>query len=396
MHTPPRILIVDDQPQNVDVLQDRLEGQGYEILTATAGEAALTIAIEKQPDLILLDVLMPGMDGIEVCRRLKADRSLPFMPVIMVTAKSGNQDIVAGFEAGADEYLTKPLDQAALIARVKSMLRLKSFHDEARGQATESEAEAAALEQWNETLEDRIQEQMIALERMGLLKRFLPPQLAEWVLSLDDAEPLMIQRREVTVLCCALQGFTTFVDTTEPERVFGLLRDYHKLIGPLMTQFGGNLERFAGDELLVVFNAPLTCDESILRAVGLATKMRQQLNKLTERWRSDGYVLDFGIGVAHGDATLGMVDLEGQWDYAVMGSVRHLASRLSETAQTGKILVSQSVWKGMEERIQAHPAGELALHRQMDPIPVFEVIGVKTSNREVSTPNLQGGASRHA
>jgi CheY-like chemotaxis protein len=148
MHTPPRILIVDDQPQNVDVLQDRLEGQGYEILTATAGEAALTIAIEKQPDLILLDVLMPGMDGIEVCRRLKADRSLPFMPVIMVTAKSGNQDIVAGFEAG--------LDQAALIARVKSMLRLKSFHDEARGQATESEAEAAALEQWNETLEDRI------------------------------------------------------------------------------------------------------------------------------------------------------------------------------------------------------------------------------------------------
>jgi len=396
MHTPPRILIVDDQPQNVDVLKDRLEGQVYEILTATAGEAALTIAIEKQPDLILLDVLMPGMDGIEVCRRLKADRSLPFMPVIMVTAKSGNQDIVAGFEAGADEYLTKPLDQAALIARVKSMLRLKSFHDQARSQATESEAEAAALEQWNETLEDRIQEQMIALERMGLLKRFLPPQLAEWVLSLDDAEPLMIQRREVTVLCCALQGFTTFVDTTEPEMVFGLLRDYHKLIGQLMTQFGGNLERFAGDELLVVFNAPLTCDEPILRAVGLAIEMRQQLNKLAERWRSDGYALDFGIGVAHGDATLGMVDLEGQWDYAVMGSVRHLASRLSEKAQTGKILVSQSVWKGMEERIQAHPAGELALHRQIDPIPVFEVIGVKMSKREVSTPDLQGGASRHA
>jgi class 3 adenylate cyclase len=237
---------------------------------------------------------------------------------------------------------------------------------------------------------------MIALERMGLLKRFLPPQLAEWVLSLDDAEPLMIQRREVTILCCALQGFTTFVDTTQPERVFGLLRDYHKLIGQLMTQFGGNLERFAGDELLVMFNAPLTCDEPILRAVGLATEMRQQLNKLTERWRSDGYALDFGIGVAHGDATLGMVDLEGQWDYAVMGSVRHLASRLSETAQTGKILVSQSVWKGMEERIQAYPAGELALHRQMDPIPVFEVIGVKTPNREVSTPDLQGGASRHA
>ena len=376
MHTPPRILVVDDQPQNVDILQDCLDGEGYELLTATAGEVALTIAREEQPDLILLDVLMPGMDGIEVCRRLKGDQSLPFIPVIMVTAKLGDADIVAGFEAGADEYLTKPLNPAALIARVKSMLRLKSLHDRARVQAIESEAEVVALEQWNETLEEQIQNQFIDLERMGLLKRFLPPQLAEWVISLDHAEPFMLQRREVTVLYCTLKGFTALVDTTEPEVVFDLLRDVHKSIGDLISQFGGDLERVAGGEFLVVFNALLTCDDPILRAVSLAIEMRTQLAKLTDEWRSDGYPLDFGIGVAHGDVTLGMIDLEGQWDYAIMGSVRHLVSRLSEMAQGGKILASQSVGEGMEERIRADPAGELALNGQLHPVPVFEVRGV--------------------
>ena len=167
MHTPPRILVVDDQPQNVQILKDRLEGEDYEILTATTGEAALEISRTQEPDLILLDVIMPGMDGIEVCRRLKENAALPFIPVVMITAKSGVEDLVIGFEAGADEYLTKPLDQAALIARVKSMLRLKSFHDVACDQATQLEVETAALERWNETLEYQMQKQMTDLECMG-------------------------------------------------------------------------------------------------------------------------------------------------------------------------------------------------------------------------------------
>ena len=129
MRTPPLILIVDDNPANVEIFQARLEANGYEIITATDGRAGLTLASEKQPDLILLDIMMPKMDGIEVCRRIRADETLPFMPIIMVTAKSDSKDIVAGLEAGADEYLTKPVDHAALVARVKSMLRIKSLHD---------------------------------------------------------------------------------------------------------------------------------------------------------------------------------------------------------------------------------------------------------------------------
>jgi len=181
------------------------------------------------------------------------------------------------------------------------------------------------------------------------------------------------QRREVTVLCCVLQGFTTFVDTMEPEVVFGLLRDYHTSVGHLIAQFGGHVAQCAGDELLVVFNGPVPCADSVSRAVGLARAMRQQVATLSDGWRSRGYALDFGVGIAHGEATLGMVDLDGQWDYAVMGSVRHLASRLSEEAVSGKILVSQAVWEGMEERIQADPAGEVVLNDQTDPIPILRL-----------------------
>src|SRR5437667_11542156 len=133
MKTPPRILIVDDTPANVHILQARLSANGYDIVTATDGEAALAAVRESEPDLILLDVMMPKMDGLEVCRRLRADASLPFTPIILVTAKTDPKDIVAGLEAGGDEYLTKPVDQAALVARAKSMLRIKNLHDTLQG-----------------------------------------------------------------------------------------------------------------------------------------------------------------------------------------------------------------------------------------------------------------------
>ncbi len=183
MRTPPRILIVDDQPMNVDILKTRLAVHGYELLTATDGAEALEVACAQQPDLILLDIMMPRIDGIEVCQRLKADTTLPFMPIIMVTAKADTKDIVAGLDAGADEYLTKPVDQASLVARVKSMLRIKALHDTAQEQAARLEVQAAQLAEWNHTLEQRVTDQLTALERMGRLKRFFTPSLAELLVS---------------------------------------------------------------------------------------------------------------------------------------------------------------------------------------------------------------------
>src|SRR3989442_73003 len=159
MRTPPHILVVDDNPVNVDILRTRLAVHGYEILTAADGEEALVVARAKQPDLILLDVMMPKMDGIQVCRELRADSSLPFMPIILVTAKTDSKDVVAGLEAGGDEYLTKPVDQAALVARVQSMLRVKALHDTVQEQATRLAGQAAELREWNRTLEQRVADQ---------------------------------------------------------------------------------------------------------------------------------------------------------------------------------------------------------------------------------------------
>jgi class 3 adenylate cyclase/CheY-like chemotaxis protein len=380
MRTPPRILIVDDQPMNVDILQTRLAVHGYDILTATDGEAALHLARAEQPDLILLDVMMPKMDGIEVCRRLKGEAALPFMPIIMVTAKSDSKDVVAGLDAGADEYLTKPVDQAALVARVKSMLRIKELHDTVQEQATRLEAQAVQLAEWNQMLEQRVQEQVTELERMGRLKRFFSPQLAEVVVSSGGEKLLQSHRREVTVVFCDLRGFTAFAETTEPEDVMTVLREYHHAMGTLIFQFEGTLERFTGDGMMVFFNDPLPCPDPSVRAVRMAVAMRQHMAELLEKWQKSGYELNFGIGIAHGYATLGMIGFEGRVDYAAIGPVTNLASRLCDEAQGGQILISQRVLAAVDAWVQAEPAGEFVLKGLSEPVPAFHVVALKTCN----------------
>ena len=168
MHNPARILIVDDTEANRDILATRLAAHGYQVAEAADGEEALAAAYQYLPDLILLDVMMPKIDGVEVCRRLKADKSLSFMPIILVTARGDSKDVVAGLDAGADEYLVKPVDQMALLARVKSVLRQKQLHDEVQRQAAE-------LAAWNKTLEQRVSDQLAEIERISRLKRFLAP-----------------------------------------------------------------------------------------------------------------------------------------------------------------------------------------------------------------------------
>ncbi|HEX9871612.1 MAG TPA: response regulator, partial [Candidatus Tectomicrobia bacterium] len=303
MRVPARILIADDQPMNVDILQTRLAVHGYEIFTATDGEEALAAARAQQPDLILLDIMMPKMDGIEVCRRLKGDAALPFMPIIMVTAKADTSDIVAGLEAGADEYLTKPVDQAALVARVKSMLRIKALHDTVQEQATRLAAQSLQLAEWNRTLELRVADQLAELERIGRLKRFFSPQLAELIVSAGEDRLLESHRREVTVVFCDLRGFTAFAEITEPEEVMGVLREYHTALGELIFRFEGTLERFAGDGLMVFFNDPVPCPDPAARAVRMAMAMRLRVGELTGTWRKRGHHLDFGVGIAQGYAT---------------------------------------------------------------------------------------------
>ena len=377
MRTPPRILIVDDEPINLDILQTRLAVHGYEILTATNGEEALTVATAQRPDLILLDIMMPKIDGIDVCRRLKADPSLPFMPIILVTAKADSKDVVAGLEAGAEEYLTKPIDQAALVARVKSMLRIKALHDTVQEQATRLEAQSEQLAEWNRTLEQRVADQLSELERVGRLKRFFSPQLAELIVSSGGEKLLESHRREITVVFCDLRGFTAFSETAEPEEVMGVLREYHTALGTLIFRFEGTLEHFAGDGIMVFFNDPLPCPDHEAQAVRMAAAMRQQMSELTDKWRKRGHRLGFGVGIAQGYATLGMIGFEGRGEYGAIGPVTNLAARLCSEAQDGQILISQRVYTAVEELVRAEPAGELSLKGFHKPVPTFNVMRMR-------------------
>ena len=367
MHNPPRILIVDDNETNRDILCTRLAVHGFDLSQASDGEEALAAVRERLPDLILLDVMMPKVDGIEVCRRLKTDADLPFIAIVLVTAKADTKDIVAGLEAGADDYLTKPVDQAALVARVKSMLRIKDLTDQVQ-------AQAADLADWNRTLEQRVAEQLSQIERMGRLKRFLPPQVADLIVSSGGEKQLESHRREITALFCDLRGFTGFSESSDPEDVMALLREYHTAIGTIIYKHGGTLERFAGDGVMVIFNDPVPLPNPALAAVLMALEMRVAIGALIEKWRRLGHELGFGIGISHGYATLGTIGFEGRFDYAAIGTVSNVASRLCDEAQPGQILISARVLMAVEDAVKVEPAGEFTLKGIRRPLPVYNVI----------------------
>jgi class 3 adenylate cyclase len=370
VHDPPRILVVDDNEANVDIAKMRLESQGYEIVTAVDGEEALSRVRETSPDLILLDIMMPKLDGIEVTKRLKADASLPFIPIILVTAKADVKDVVAGLEAGGDDYLTKPFEHASLVARVRSMLRIKTLHDTVETQR----AELAAM---NAGLEERVTTQVREIERIGRLRRFLAPQLAEMIVSKGDESIFESHRRDIVALFCDIRGFTSFAETAEPEEVMTVLREYHHALGPLVHRHEGTLTRFTGDGLMVFFNDPIPCPDPAARAVRLAVEMREAVQALAREWRKRGHEIGFGIGVAQGFATLGQIGFEGQVDYTAIGTVINLAARLCDAARDGQILVSQRVAAAVEEVATVEAVGEIALKGLTRPGVVHQVVGLR-------------------
>jgi adenylate cyclase len=373
MREPPLILVVDDVADNVDILQMRLEAQGYEVVTAGDGVEALEKTRERLPDLVLLDVMMPKMDGIETVKRLKADGSLPFIPVILVTAKADGADVIAGLESGGDDYLTKPVDHAALSARVRAMLRIKALHDTVQTQARQLGDQATELAAWNKTLEERVAAQIGEIERIGRLKRFLAPQIAEAILCSSADACLESHRRDIVVLFCDMRGFTAFSETAEPEDVMAVLREYHSAIGPLIHRYEGTLDRFTGDGMLVFFNDPMPCPDPALRAVRLAIDMRDTAALLARTWTARGHEIGFGIGIAQGYATLGQIGFEGRFDYTAIGTVTNVAARLCAEAKDGQILVTQRVAAAIDKIAELQQLGDVALKGLSRPIAVLNV-----------------------
>ncbi|MER9619071.1 response regulator [Mesorhizobium sp. M0207] len=368
MHDPPRILAVDDTPENLEILRMRLEANGYEVVTAADGEEGLGKARDLTPDLILLDIMMPKLDGISVVRMLKQDLSLRSIPVILVTAKADTRDVVEGLDAGGDDYLTKPFEHQALLARVRSMLRQKALHDTVASQAVQ-------LSDWNRSLEQTLAEQVIEIERMGRLRRFLPEQVADLILAAGNGDTLLqSHRREVTVVFCDLRGFTAFAETAEPEEVMAVLGEYHACLGEQIVRYEGTLERFVGDGIVVVFNDPLPCADHTERAVRMAAAMRDAIDEHSEQWRKRDHLLGFGIGIARGHATIGRIGFDQRADYAVIGTVSNHAARLCEEARPRQILVSQRVVGAVESLVESVAVGELTLKGFRRSMPAYEIV----------------------
>jgi adenylate cyclase len=362
------ILVVDDLPQNVKLLDAVLSPRGFTVLSAGSGEDALELLSGQVPDLVLLDILMPGLDGYETCRRIRSNPLTSFLPVVMITA-SGNEQKVRAIEAGADDFITKPFDQAELLARVRSLVRVKRYHDTVTAQAAE-------LAAWNKELEARVNAQVGELERLGRLRRFLSPQIARLVVDSGDEAFLKSHRREITAVFCDLRGFTSFAETAEPEEIMAVLGQYHEALGDLVFRFEGTLEHFAGDGLLVFFNDPVPCADAPERAVRMAVAMRARVAELSEVWRRLGHDLGFGVGIAQGFATLGRVGFEGRYDYAAIGTVTNLSARLCGEAAAGQILVTQRVLTGAGDVAVSRAVGPLVLRGFSRAVEAYEIMGL--------------------
>jgi adenylate cyclase len=371
------VLAVDDQPPNLRLLKAVLSPRGYKVIMASSGEEALELLPSSGADLVLLDIVMPGIDGYEVCRRIRRAPETAFLPVVMITA-SGNQEKARAIEAGADDFVSKPFDQSELLARVASLARIKRYHDTITGQAAE-------LARWNAELETRVNTQLQELQRMNRLRRFLSPQVAELVINSGDDSVLGSHRREIVVVFCDLRGFTAFAESSEPEEVMEVLGEYHTALGELIFRYEGTLERFTGDGLMVFFNDPIPLDDPAQRAVEMALAMRDRVATLVESWSRLGHDLGFAVGIAQGFATLGRIGYEGRFDYAAIGTVTNLAARLCAEADAGQVLVSQRVFSAVDDVVVGESVGALKLKGFSRPIRAFAVSRMINSSAEVSS-----------
>ena len=368
--TPATILVVDDVPMNVRLLDDVLTKHGYSVVTATTGEDALARLAAERIDLVLLDVLMPGLDGYQVCAAIRARPGLAALPVVMVTSLDAREERIRGLEAGADDFVTKPIDRQELLARVRSLLRIKRQHDQLREQARE-------LAEWAATLEARVANGVEEVARLSRLKRFFSPHLAELILHGEAEDPLRSHRREIAVVYLDLRGFTAFAETTEPEEVMRTLGRFHQVIGHIVHAHEATLERFTGDGMMIVIGDPIPVAQPAHAALRLAVEIRDAACELAGTWQRREFDLGLSVGVALGYATVGAIGFEGRIDYGAIGNVTNLANRLCDLAEPGNILVSQRVFAEVEELAYAEDLGNVKLHGFKRPVHAYRLLDLK-------------------
>ena len=379
------ILVVDDDPVNRSMLTASLEASGHQVTTAEGGSQALDLVRAEGFDVILLDVLMPRMDGYQVLERLKEDPRLRHIPVVMVTALDDVESTVRCIELGADDYLSKPIDPVLLGARINAGLMKKRLHD----------LELQHLEEvdgLNRRLEARVEEQMAELIRTGELKRFLPQQIAEGLmagqLSPDDG----FERRKVTLLFADMVGFTDLSDKLEPEELAEVLNEYLREMTAEAVSQGGTLDNYIGDGLMVLFGAPKRAEESVQawRALRTAFGMKVRAEELTTAIRQRGIPADIKVrvGVNTGHCTVGVLGSDIMRAYKAVGFAVNVAARLQSEAEPGTVLAGFRTYALVKDRVVAEQREPLTLKGAARPVEAWEILGLVDGSGEEKPPPL--------
>ncbi len=357
-----RILVVDDQRTNAEMVAGLLRNLGYDVQIAMDGAAALQRVRAAPPDLVVSDINMPVMTGYELCRSLRADPTTALLPVILITSTEAQTERIKGIEAGADDFLMKPVNWPELFGRVKRLLRVKALQDE--------------VKQLNGRLEERVRDQVSQLQRLGRLKRFFSRQVAEAIVA-GGEDLLKPHRREITAVFLDLRGFTAFTDRADPDEVLELLRSYHAALGRTVDEFGGTLEHFAGDGMMIFFNDPFPVDRPAERAVRMSIALQRDFLPIAEAWDKLGHQVGLGIGIAQGEATLGVIGFEQRWEYAAIGNVPNLAARLCGQAGAGEIVLDAQTERDVAHLADTDSVGPLSLRGFHHPVPAFRLKALK-------------------
>jgi adenylate cyclase len=346
-----KVLVVDDDINNVKLLTLYLELAEYQVVAALSGKEALQKVKEALPDLILLDVMMPGLDGYQVCAKLKGDEATQFIPIVMITALQETQDRIRGIEAGADDFLSKPFDEHELMARVKSLLRIKGLHDE--------------LEQKNELL-------------FNIMNRYMTEEISTLILEAPDKYlKLGGESRVVTVLFADVRGFTEFAETHDAKRVVEILNRLFSELTRVIFKYKGTFDKYIGDAVMAFYGAPVSYEDDVIRALQTALEMQQVFGQMREKWEGEELLsLALGIGLNTGEAVVGNIGSEKVMDYTVIGDTANVAKRLQEIAAPDQILISESTYQQVKDQAIVKEIHPTHLKGKLEPIAIYELKGL--------------------
>jgi adenylate cyclase len=348
MSEAPLILIADDRPDSVELIRDLLTMEGYQVVTAFDGEQALGRIRAHRPDLVLLDLNMPRLNGYEVCEELKADPLTAEIPVLMVTGWAEPEQRVKGLQLGAEDYLIKPFDSGELLARVQARIRAKKESDRLR------RAERTIR---------------------ATFERYVPPHVVERMILDPGQVRLGGQKQQVTVLFADLRGYTGLAETLPPERLVDVLNGHLTVAAKAILAYEGTISQYAGDLIMAIFNAPLNQADHALRAVAASWKLKREMLAYHQRLPTD-LRMDFGMGIASGEALVGNIGARELLHYTAVGDTVNLAQRLEEVAGGGEILLTESTWQLVQDRVRADARGALPVRGRTESVTVYALRGL--------------------